>query len=205
MQLVRAASVAAVVCLALSGCASVRSYVDPASGGATYQDVRQPAQPYKLKITSQLMRDGKEVKDGSKHLQQRVERIVQESKLAVPVTEGEAGELRIVLTNTADTGEAARIGFAAGFTLGLAGGMVTDYYEMDGELRLGDRTFRKQGYKHALHTTIGNKEGPPGVAPLKLQDAYDKVLEQLILNLLIDAQKEDFLTRANALQIARVR
>jgi hypothetical protein len=204
MQLVRA-SVGAILCLALSGCASVKSYVDPASGSPTYQDVRQPAQPYKLKITSQLVRDGKEVRSASKHLQPRVEHIVQKSGIAVPVTEGEAGELHIVLTNMADTRQAAQIGFAAGITLGLAGGMVTDHYEMDGELRLHDRTFRKQGYKHALHTTIGNKEGPAGVAPLKLEDAFDKVLEELILNLLIDAQKEGFLTRAQALQLARIR
>jgi hypothetical protein len=187
---------AVVTALGLSGCLSLKSYVDPNFGRATYEDIRRPAEPYKLKVVTQLLRNGKEIKSGVRELQPRVERVLRDSGVGVPVKEGESGELRIVLNNIGDTKEAAEKGFATGFTLGLSGTLVTDYYEMDGELRMGEKTFRKQGYKHALHSTIGNKEGPPGLQPMKLMEGFDKVLEQLVLNLLADAQKDGFLTRA---------
>ena len=47
-------------------------------------------------------------------------------------------------------------------------------------------------YRHAIHSTIGNAEGPPGlVAEESLRAAFDKVVEGLVLNLLLDLQKEE--------------
>lgn len=198
MMVARSALMLVLAALGLSGCLSLKSYVDPNFGRATYEDIRKPAEPYKLKVVTQLLRNGKEIKSGVRELQPRVERVLRDSGVGVPVKEGESGELHVVLNNIGDTKEAAEKGFATGFTLGLSGTMVTDYYEMDGELRMGDKVFRKQGYKHALHSTIGAKEGPPGLQPMKLMEGFDKVLEQLVLNLLADAQKEGFLTHAPA-------
>jgi hypothetical protein len=46
-------------------------------------------------------------------------------------------------------------------------------------------------YYHALHSTIGNAEGPKGLTPMKVQEAFDKLLEELMLNLILDLQKEE--------------
>jgi hypothetical protein len=47
-------------------------------------------------------------------------------------------------------------------------------------------------YRHAIHSTIGNADGPAGlVAEESLRAAFDKVVEGLVLNLLLDLQKEE--------------
>ena len=47
-------------------------------------------------------------------------------------------------------------------------------------------------YRHAIHSTVGNAEGPPGLVPEEsIRAAFDKVVEGLVLNMLLDLQKEE--------------
>ncbi len=48
-------------------------------------------------------------------------------------------------------------------------------------------------YHHAIHSTIGNAPGPTGIEPMSVGDAFNKVVEGLVLNLLLDLQKEELL------------
>ena len=47
-------------------------------------------------------------------------------------------------------------------------------------------------YRHAIHSAIGNADAPPGlVAEESVRAAFDKVVEGLVPNLLLDLQKEE--------------
>lgn len=77
-------------------------------------------------------------------------------------------------------------GIGTGLTLGLVGSTVTDGYVFTATFTpLGKVSVTKE-YRHAIHTTIGAKSGPPGLQPMSPQEAFDHVLEELILRLLLD-------------------
>jgi len=47
-------------------------------------------------------------------------------------------------------------------------------------------------YRHAIYSTIGNADAPAGlVAEESTLAAFDKVVEGLVLNLLVDLQKDE--------------
>ncbi len=46
-------------------------------------------------------------------------------------------------------------------------------------------------YRHAIHSTIGKADGPQGLAPMSVGDAFSKGGEGLVLNLRLDLQKEE--------------
>jgi hypothetical protein len=79
-------------------------------------------------------------------------------------------------------------GFGTGLTFGLVGSTVTDYYEMTVTFTANGQTITKSGYRGALHTTIGNTEGPPGLQALETRAAFNQVVEQMLLNALVDIQ-----------------
>lgn len=75
---------------------------------------------------------------------------------------------------------------------GAAGSMVTDAYVFTATFRPVGKPAVTKVYRHALHSTVGNAEGPSYlVAEASPQGAFDKVVEGLVLNLLLDLQKEE--------------
>jgi hypothetical protein len=91
-----------------------------------------------------------------------------------------------VVNNIADLAEARKKGFATGSTFFLKGTVVTDNYEMQAIATIGGKTVSKSGYKGAILTAIGHASGPEGVPPMTVTDAFNKVVEQLILQFLRD-------------------
>jgi hypothetical protein len=91
-----------------------------------------------------------------------------------------------VVNNIADLAEARKKGFATGSTFFLKGSVVTDNYEMQATATIGGRTVSKSGYKGAILTAIGHASGPEGVAPMTVTEAFNKVVEQLILQFIRD-------------------
>ena len=98
-----------------------------------------------------------------------------------PVSEG--GVLTIVIDNVPLTGNAVGKGIGTGLTFGLVGNMVTDGYVCTATYAAGGKS-TSATVKHALHTTIGNKEGPPGLTPMKPGDAIPVMIRQMTLNAL---------------------
>src|SRR5204863_6648256 len=97
-----------------------------------------------------------------------------------------ADQLNINMNNVGDIGAAVGKGIGTGLTLGLAGSMVTDGYDFTATFqRPGVAPVKKQ-YKHALHTTIGNKSGPEGLTPMTPTEAFDQVVKELVMKLLKD-------------------
>jgi hypothetical protein len=187
VQLFMASTV--VLVLLLTGCMMPQSYVDPAYSGVSYNDIKRRSEPYRLEIITEFQQNGEHFPKGDQLLKSHVERIVRATAFAIPVTENAEGVLRIVVNNFGDKGEAAAKGFGTGLTLGLIGSTVTDYYEMQAEFRLEDKTVREDKYQHAIHTTIGNKSGPPGLEPKSTMEAFDDVLEDLILRFINDIEE----------------
>jgi hypothetical protein len=177
-----------ILMLLLSGCMMPRSYVDPSYSRASYSDITRRSEPYRLEIITEFQRNGARYPKGDQILKSHVDRVVRATSFAIPVTENAEGTLFITVNNFGDRGEAAAKGFGTGLTLGLIGSTVTDYYEMKAEFTLRGAKIKEGTYQHAIHTTIGNKSGPPGLAPKLPMEAFDDVLENLILRLIIDIE-----------------
>ena len=87
-------------------------------------------------------------------------------------------------------------GFVTGLTFGGKGSTVTDYYEAKIELA-GPDGKQIKNYKHALVTTIGNADAPlPGVAPLKMMDAFNVVVQDIIMNFVQDMKIDGKLSKS---------
>lgn len=184
-----------VLALLISGAgyaAATKSYVDPSYGKVKYGDIVKPAQPYKLKLKVEFQRNGQHLPGIDKELMQQVDRVIRTSGFAIPVPDGEPGsdELTVVVNNIADLDEARRKGYVTGSTLFLKGSTVTDYYEMQATATIAGKTITKSGYKHAIHSTIGHAKGPEGIPAMTTEEAFGKVVEELVLNFLGDLQKD---------------
>jgi hypothetical protein len=165
-----------------------KSYVDTSYGRIQYSDIVKPAQPYKLKLKVEFQRNGQHLSAVDGQLMQQVDSVVRASGFGAPVGDAESASdtLIIVVNNIADLAEARKKGFATGSTFFLKGTVVTDNYEMQATATIGGKTVSKSGYKGAILTAIGHASGPEGVPPMTVTDAFNKVVEQLILQFLRD-------------------
>lgn len=183
----------ALISLLFGGCVSVKSYVDPTTSHAGYQDITRRSTPYEWQIATEFQRNGEHLPKVDKELQANVERVVRASGMAIPASTGNT-QLKIVVNNIADTGAAAAKGFGTGLTLGLAGSTVADNYEMTATLTVDGKIVRSDTYKHALHTAVGNTTPPAGVEVTSPAAAFNKVIEQLVLDFLKEVQQSGALT-----------
>jgi hypothetical protein len=176
------------------GC-SIKSYVDPLLPKVGYADLLARRNPQPVALTVEFHRNGQPATLGVSTAKEAVRTVVEKSKLFTSVNDkptGDVDRLEIVLDNVGDLGDAAGKGALTGVTFGAVGSKVTDGY-------LFTATFRRVGkdpvtkvYRHAIHSTVGNAEGPPGLVPEEsIRAAFDKVVEGLVLNLLLDLQKEE--------------
>jgi hypothetical protein len=187
--ILRNVTMGAVMALFITGCS--QSYVDPSYGKVAYENLNRRDVPAQWQITVEFQRNGVAFPRVDELLRENVERVVRASGVAVPAVDAAAPELRVVVNNIADINKAMAKGFGTGLTLGLAGSLVTDYYEMEIVLTDGGKVFRKSGYKHAIHTAVGNSSGPTGVvASASLSEAFNTVVEELMLNALKDIENE---------------
>ena len=104
----------------LSGCISVKSYVDPAFGRATYDDIQRVSQPHDLRVEVEFQRNGEVFERAHSEVENHVLRSLRATGVVNPVDEG-SGSVRIVVNNIANIGESAAKGFGTGLTFGLAG------------------------------------------------------------------------------------
>jgi hypothetical protein len=180
--------------LGVTGCLSMKSYVDPELRKVEYADllVRQERRP--VSVAVQFQRNGEPKSSVNGHVQERVVKILESSKLFSKVTteEGQGlDRLQLVLNNVADIDGAVGKGAKTGLTFGAAGSLVTDSYVLKAMFLRPGKVAVEKTYRHALHSTIGNAEAPPNLRPMGTQEAFDKVLEDLMLNLILDLQQEE--------------
>ena len=202
----RAAIVLGLFLCGVAYASTSKSYVDTSYGKIQYSDIAKPAQPYKLKLKVEFQRNGQHLPAVDSQLLQQVDSVVRASGFATPVGDAEptSDSLTIVVNNIADLAEARRKGFTTGSTFFLKGSVVTDNYEMQVTATIGGKTVSRSGYKGAILTAIGHASGPEGVPPMTVTEAFNKVVEQLILQFLRDLPttelNQNLAPGANALQ-----
>jgi hypothetical protein len=170
----------------LTGCLSMNSYVNPELPHVTRADIAAPVTPRPVQVAVEFRTKGNANAAATAEVQPRVLAVATESGLFSAVTREaagpDAGLLRVVIDNVAVDGEnAAAEGFGTGLTFGLVGTMVTDaYISTITYTRAGETT--SVDVRHALHSTIGNADGPPGLTAVSPRDGVNQVIDQIVWN-----------------------
>jgi hypothetical protein len=184
-----------VLMVVTGGCFSVKAYVDPQLPKASYADLLARRDPRPVALMVEFHRNGKPATLGVSTAKEEVRAAVEKSKLFSSLLDkpsDDVDRLEIVLDNVGDTGGAAGKGALTGLTFGAKGSQVTDGYIFTATFRAVGKQAVTKVYRHAIHSTIGSAEGPPGlVAEESVRAAFNKVVEGLVLNLLLDLQKEE--------------
>lgn len=188
-------SLLALFSLCMTGCISPKTYVDPSFSKATYEDVSSVNEKYKTQIMVEFQRNGEAFEKANQEVRGHVERTLRATGIISPAEQGADISVKVVINNIADISEAVAKGFGTGLTFGAAGSLVTDYYEITIDFDDGNGAKRTESYKHALHTTIGNKGAPfDNVEPTTPADAFGTVVEQTLLNFIKDMQAQGLLS-----------
>lgn len=109
------------------------------------------------------------------------------------VADGKAPMLNVTVNNLpADTASAAAKGFVTGLTFGLAGNVVTDYYECKvSYLAPGQATPVVTSARHAIHTAMGATGDPANATKsASVEDAVRTMTRQIVSNALNDLSQQ---------------
>lgn len=183
-----------IVSSALMGCESRRSFLGASFPKVTYEDVKKKEVPLRLKLMVEFQRNGEHFSKGDIPLRDYATLILKESGVISPVhmlspTDGEEeGVINVVLNNIADR-ETVAVEARTLFPLWLAGKTITDAYEMSMVITTPEKTISRTGIKHAFHTTVGNMQVPDRTMAFPSDQAFGRMLRQMILRALIDMQK----------------
>jgi hypothetical protein len=174
----------------LTGCAGTQ-YVDTATKEVPVSAMKKVAQAKPTQVTFEFMTKGAPNAAATKLLKDAVLLQVQESGLFAPSTPGSA-MLTISLNNIPLTDNASRQGFVTGLTFGLAGSAVTDGYVCTlSYLPAGQSTPIVKTARHAIHTTLGNANPPPGAgAPVDGITAVKTMTRDIVSNALRDLSND---------------
>lgn len=178
----------------LSGCISPKSYLDPSQPKVSYGDLTRPTKPIPLRLTTEFQRNGEPNPKANTALLDNSSRILRATGLVDPDGEGSTGSIHIVVNNVADIATAASKGFGTGLTLGLIGSTVEDNYELTMTITMNEKVITKTGIRNGIATAIGNTSTPPGVETFTPSIAFQKVLEQMILQALKQIQADNSLS-----------
>lgn len=176
-----------------TGCISVKSYVDPALPKVEYAQIKPAANKYPVQLLFEFQSKDSTNFSATKALRPHFVAVLERSNLfSQVVAEQSTAERKLYVTvkNFPVTEDAMAKGFGTGLTFGLVGSLVTDGYAMDAIYQRPGRQEVRKTYRHALHSTIGNADGPAGLQPMTVQDGVNKVMEEFMLNLLHDLSKE---------------
>lgn len=171
----------------LSGCLTTKSYVDTALPVVGKGDLVAPATPRPVQVAFEFRTKGAVNASATSQIKPRIIAVASESGLFSAVSSAasdsaDAGVLTVVIDNVPITDNAAAKGFGTGLTFGAVGSMVTDGYVATAKYQCNGVTTEVTA-RHALHTTIGNKAGPEGLAPVTMQQGAETVMDQLMWNL----------------------
>lgn len=178
----------------LTGCLSVKSYVDPAYKAVGYSDIKRPNQPIPVTLTTEFQRNGVVIPRAAKELQSSVDRSLRATGVFAPTTQpnGEnQAKLYLTANNVADLGEAAGKGALTGLTFGAVGNAVADKYEFKFKYIDAQGKEISQRYPHMILSTVGNKKAPiENVQPMTINEAFNKVVDDVVIRFTYDLQKQ---------------
>ena len=177
----------------LSGCMTVNSYIDPGLPEVRAEELRASRSPQPVHILFEFRTKGAPNARATEIAKPIVLETVRSTALFSNVAEAPVPGgrmLTIVIDNVPVTKDVAAKGFATGLTFGLAGNMVTDGYVCTATYTAPGAAAQKKEVNHALHTTLGNAEGPPGLTARKPDEAFPIIVRQMTLNALQAIRKD---------------
>ncbi|WER48752.1 hypothetical protein CupriaWKF_28755 [Cupriavidus sp. WKF15] len=173
----------------LSGCAT--SYVDTATKEIPAASMKKPEQPRPVQLAFEFQSKGAPNARATNFLKEDVTKQVAESGLFSKVTTEPtpgASLLSVTLNNIPLTDDAASKGFVTGLTFGLAGSAVSDGYVCTvSYLPAGQSAAIVKTARHAIHTTVGNANPPPGAVK---SESIAAAVHQMTRDVLSNALKE---------------
>lgn len=178
------------------GCISPKSYVDPKLPKVSYESISPRATPATLVLKANFQRNGENKPKLDSLVQNKAALVLRASRQFSTVqSEPAAGADTLLLTvnNVADMAAAVGKGFGTGLTFGLAGSLVTDGYEIKAVYMPNGGKEITKTYTHAIHTTIGNKKGPEGLQSMTPTEAFDRVVEEVVLKFVSDLKTDGVL------------
>lgn len=178
-----------------TGCLGMKQYIDPGLPRVAYTDLK-PVEPKRpVQVYFEFRTKGATNAKATEFVRPMVLDTLKRSGMFSDVVVAPAtadDKLYVTIDNVPVDKDAASKGFMTGLTFGLAGSMVTDGYVMETGWVAANKAEVKRTYRHAIHTTIGNADGPPGLTPVPKEpkgEAVRLMTEGLILNLLNDMSK----------------
>jgi hypothetical protein len=177
---------------ALAGCGTrppAKSFLGASYPQVGYREIQARSAPLRLHLAVEFQRNGEPFPKGDVPLKDYANRILVDSGVVVPVEEGVEGEMRLVLNNIADSDTVAVEAARKSLPLWMLGKTITDTYEMSMSVTRGGKVTSRTGIQHAVHTAIGNMAVPEGVESFPQNQAFGKVLEQMLLRALKDMQR----------------
>ena len=181
-----------VVSIALTGCITVKSYVDPTLPVLAQGQLPKIQKPQPATVLFEFRTKGNANARATNSIRPKVMAALADSRMFGTLSEtagADNGLLRVVIDDQADTSNAAAKGFGTGLTLGLAGSLVTDVYVCTTSYTVGGKTVETT-VQHALHSTIGNHGVPQGMTAVKPQEAIDQIVNQLVWHALQQLDQE---------------
>jgi hypothetical protein len=167
----------------LAGCTSPkRSFLGASFPKVAYKDIEQRKKPLRLKLTVEFQRNGEHFPKGDIPLKDYAASILRDSGVVLPVDDREEGQIKVVLNNIADSGTVAAEASRTGYPLWMIGKTITDAYELSMFITMQGKTISRIGIKQAVHTAIGNMSIPDSVQTFPQDQAFAKVLEQMLLH-----------------------
>ncbi len=177
--------------LSLGGCAT--PYVDNGLKDVAKSEYTPPAAPQPVQLLFTFQTKGNPNARATDFLKTDVTGVVTGSGLFASVSPNPVAGgalLSVTLNNVPVTSEseAAAKGFATGFTLGLAGNVVTDGYVCTIEYLPPQGTTKiVKTRDHAIHTTVGAHSAPPhSTQAASMKEAVQTMARQVVGNTLKD-------------------
>lgn len=188
--------------LLLTACISPRSYLDPSQPKIAYTDLERPSRPIALKLTTEFQRNGEPNPKANPTLLDNTSRILRATGIIEPDGQNSSGTIHVTVNNIADVATAATKGFGTGLTFGLVGSTVADNYELTMAISMNNKTITKSGIRNGIATAIGNTSTPPGVETFTPSLAFQKVLEQMLLEALKQIQSDNSLSTTTTIVLS---
>jgi len=177
------------------GCASPRSFLGASLPKVKYEDVKKRATPLRLQLTVEFQRNGSHFPQGDIPLRDYAAQILADTGVISPIDvisavddQGE-GSVKVVLNNIADSDTIAAEESGPGLPRWMVGKVITDAYEMSISITTQGKRMSQKGIKHAFHTVVGNIDIPEGIETFPSDEAFGRMLKQMILRALRNMQK----------------
>lgn len=179
-----------VFALLTGGCASF--YVDGHSPDIPSTAYRKPETPGPVQLVWEFQTNGVPNARATEFLKARVSDQIGASTLFTQVSDSAApgsSLLSVTVNNVPLSDDAARKGFVAGLTFGIAGQTVADGYECTMRYtpaRENAQPLQHSG-KHVIYTSVGSTSPPPGGLKVSgVEEAVTTMIRQIISRTLND-------------------